>query len=133
LSVVGCRLVSGRSYHQVLRPLTFLAILALIAPAVTAADYVADTACATCHPSKYASYQAVGMAQSMRRPRAEVLIEDFKNARFVHQPSKSHYEMSWKDGKLLFRRYQIDDRGQRINAIQQQVDWIVGSGHRSRV
>jgi predicted CXXCH cytochrome family protein len=116
-----------------LRPLTFLAIVTFIAPAINAADYVPDTACATCHAAKYASYQAVGMAQSMRRPRAEVLIEDFRNAHFVHQPSKSHYEMSWKDGKLTFRRYQLDDRGQRINAIQQQVDWIVGSGHRSRV
>jgi len=73
------------------------------------------------------------MAQSMRKPRAEVLIEDFRNAHFVHQPSKSHYEMSWKDGKLTFRRYQLDERGQRINSIEQQVDWIVGSGHRSRV
>jgi predicted CXXCH cytochrome family protein len=121
------------SYHQILRPLTFLAIVALTAAAVSAADYVPDTACASCHAAKYASYQAVGMAQSMRRPRAEVLIEDFKNAHFVHQPSKSHYEMSWKDGKLLFRRYQLDDRGQPANSITQQVDWIVGSGHRSRV
>ena len=73
------------------------------------------------------------MAQSMRRPRAEVLIEDFRNAKFFHAPSQSHYEMAWKDGKLLFRRYQLDNAGRRINAIEQQVDWIVGSGHRSRV
>jgi predicted CXXCH cytochrome family protein len=95
--------------------------------------YLPDTACATCHASKYASYQGVGMSQSMRRPRAEVLIEDFRNAKFVHQPSRRHFEMAWKDGKLLFRRYQIDAGGQRINSIEQQVDWILGSGHRSRV
>jgi predicted CXXCH cytochrome family protein len=113
-------------------PLVLLAIV-LSASMLRAGDYVADTACATCHASKYASYQGVGMAQSMRRPRAEVLIEDFRNARFVHQPSQSHYEMAWKDGKLLFRRYQLDSGGQRINFIEQEVDWIVGSGHRSRV
>ena len=96
-------------------------------------DYVADSACATCHPAKYASYQGVGMAQSMRRPRREVLIEDFRNAHFFHQPSNSHFEMAWKDGKLLFRRYQLDGGGRRINFLEQQVDWIVGSGHRSRV
>ena len=112
---------------------TLLAIAALIAPALIAADYVPDNTCTTCHASKYASYQGVGMAQSMRRPRAEVLIEDFRNAKFFHQPSQSHYEMAWKDGKLLFRRYQIDAGGQRINSIEQPVDWILGSGHRSRV
>jgi len=73
------------------------------------------------------------MAQSMRRPRADVLIEDFRNARFFHQASQSWFEMSWKDGRLLFRRWQIDAGGRPINEIAQQVDWIVGSGHRSRV
>ena len=73
------------------------------------------------------------MAQSMRRPAAAVLIEDFRNARFFHKSSQSWFEMVWKDGKLLFRRWQIDAGGRRINEIEQQVDWIVGSGHRSRV
>ena len=41
--------------------------------------------------------------------------------------------MAWKDGRLLFRRWQIDAGGKRINEIEQPVDWIVGSGHRSRV
>jgi predicted CXXCH cytochrome family protein len=113
----------------------FLTLLAFtfLASALNANDYVADNACASCHASKYASYQGVGMAQSMRRPRADVLIEDLRNAKFVHRSSQSHYEMAWKDGKLLFRRYQLDAGGQRINFIEQQVDWILGSGHRSRV
>jgi predicted CXXCH cytochrome family protein len=107
--------------------------MALAAPDLRAGDYIADSACASCHPARYASYQAVGMAQSMRRPRADVLIEDFRNARFFHKPSQSWFEMTWKDGRLLFRRWQIDSGGKRINEIEQQVDWIVGSGHRSRV
>jgi len=71
------------------------------------------------------------MAQSMRRPRADVLIEDFKNAHFINHGI--HYEMSWKDGALTFRRYQLDDAGHRIHELTQNVDWILGSGHRSRV
>jgi mono/diheme cytochrome c family protein len=114
-------------------PLLAVAV-ALIAPALRAGDYVADSACATCHQSKYASYQGVGMAQSMRRPAAAgVMIEDFRNARFFHKASQSWFEMAWTDGELLFRRWQVDASGKRINAIEQQVDWIVGSGHRSRV
>jgi hypothetical protein len=108
-------------------------VIAFVAPALRAGDYVADSACASCHRAKYTSYQAVGMAQSMRRPRADVLIEDFRNARFFHKPSQSWFEMTWKDGRLLFRRWQLDAGGHRINEIEQQVDWIVGSGHRSRV
>jgi len=113
--------------------LALLTILVLAGTASGSAGYVADAACAGCHPAKFASYQAVGMAQSMRRPRAEVLIEDFRKGRFFHAPSQCYYEMAWEGGKLLFRRYQLDGRGRRINAIEQQVDWIVGSGHRARV
>jgi len=108
-----------------------IAVTAVLALRAGASEYVADSACKTCHPSKYASYQGVGMAQSMRRPRADVLIEDFKNAHFVNHGT--HYEMSWKDGALIFRRYQLDDAGKRINELEQKVDWILGSGHRSRV
>jgi predicted CXXCH cytochrome family protein len=128
------RTAASRAYHlsRIVRLSLFLLVIA-VTPALRAGDYIADTACASCHPAKYASYQGVGMAQSMRRPRAEVLIEDFRNARFFHKPSQSWFEMVWKDGRLLFRRWQIDGGGKRINEIQQQVDWIVGSGHRSRV
>jgi Tfp pilus assembly protein PilF len=110
-----------------------LVVFGLLAPALRATEYVPDTACATCHPATYASYQGSGMAQSMRRPRADVLIGDFRNARFFHKPSQSWFEMVWKDGRLLFRRWQVDAAAKRINEIEQQVDWIVGSGHRSRV
>jgi predicted CXXCH cytochrome family protein len=120
------------SFLHLMRVPGLLVMLAL-APALRASDYVPDSACASCHAAKYASYQGVGMAQSMRRPAASVLIEDFRNGRFFHKPSQSWFEMAWKDGKLLFRRWQIDAGGRRINEIEQQVDWIVGSGHRSRV
>jgi len=126
-----CR-AADLSFVEIVRLSLFVFAIA-IAPVLRASDYVADSACASCHQAKYASYQGVGMGQSMRRPRADVLIEDFRNARFFHKPSQSWFEMVWKDGRLLFRRWQIDAGGRRVNEIEQQVDWIVGSGHRSRV
>ena len=131
VTVCDLKVAALSSVHLVRRSLFVLAIA--ITPALRASDYVPESACASCHQTKYASYQGVGMAQSMRRPQADVLIEDFRNARLFHKPSQSWFEMSWKDGKLLFRRWQIDARGRRINEIEQQIDWIVGSGHRSRV
>lgn len=128
--------MARQTYHQFVIPTVRLASLTMAVFAATvlsASEYVSDSACASCHAAKFASYQGVGMAQSMRRPRAEVLIEDFRHARFFHAPSQCHYEMVFKSGKLLFRRYQLDTDGHHINAIEQQVDWIAGSGHRSRV
>src|SRR4051794_21906017 len=132
---LGCDASPRDRYHPEVRSqYSLLAVaIALVPPTLRAGDYVPDSACASCHPAKYASYQGVGMAQSMRRPRAEVLIEDFRHARFFHKASQSWFEMVWKDGKLLFRRWQVDEGGRPINEIVQQVDWIVGSGHRSRV
>ena len=119
----------NRYHEEVIR----WAIVLIAAIPAAGSEYVSDSTCATCHAGKFASYQGVGMAQSLRRPRAEVLIEDFKNGHFFHKASQTHFQMEWKNGALLFRRYQIDNEGKRFNAIEQIVDWIVGSGHRSRV
>ena len=94
--------------------------------------YVADGRCADCHASMYASFQGVGMARSMVRPRVENLIEDLGTP-FFHEPSQRHYELIWSEETLRFRRWQLDERGGRIHQIELPVDWIVGSGYRSRV
>jgi tetratricopeptide (TPR) repeat protein len=35
-------------------------------------------------------------------------------------------------GGIRFRRYQLDHQGAEINVFEQDVDWVLGSGHRSR-
>jgi len=72
------------------------------------------------------------MARSFFRPRAETSIEDF-GKEFVHARSRQIFEMVWRDGRLLFRRYQRDSDGEPINTFEQPVDWILGSGHHARV
>ncbi|HYM60155.1 MAG TPA: cytochrome c3 family protein [Thermoanaerobaculia bacterium] len=98
-----------------------------------APGYVDDVVCRTCHHEKHDSYQGVGMARSMRRPRAQEMIEDFAHSRFFHAPSQSWYEMEWNGTVLLFRSYQLDENKKRIHVLELKVDWILGSGHRSRV
>ena len=109
----------------------FLVAVAMLFGATT--GYVADRECSACHAEKSSSFRGVGMAQSIRRPRAEVLIEDFSKASLFHPPSGGHYEMTWKDGQLLFRSFRLDDQGRAANIFEQKVDWILGSGHRARV
>ena len=98
-----------------------------------APGYVGDRVCAMCHNAKYRSYQEVGMARSFFRPSADKFIENFKENRFYHEPSKRYYEMSRKDDRLFFKRYQLDEKGNPINVFTTGIDWIMGSGNHSRV
>ena len=96
------------------------------------AGYVNDSACGNCHAEIARSYQHVGMARSFFRPRQSNLIEEL-GKEFVHAPSKQIFQMVWRDGRLIFRRYQHDPDGHPINLLEQPVDWILGSGHHARV
>lgn len=99
----------------------------------TAAGYVPDETCAICHPATFASYQGVGMAQSLRRPANAARIEAGEHATFEHAPSQQRFSLQWQGDVLHFSRWQLDAQGKRINGFEQDVDWILGSGHRSRV
>ncbi|WP_162901276.1 cytochrome c3 family protein [Breoghania sp. L-A4] len=98
-----------------------------------AAGYVPDTACALCHDDKAQSFKAMGMAKSFYRPSPDKIIEDFENNHYYHAPTDRHYEMELRGQDYWFRRYQIADDGARINLFEQKVDWILGSGHHTRV
>ena len=97
-----------------------------------APGYLPDKACATCHVDLYTSYQHVGMAQSFARPRPENVIENFEAAPYFHPASQRYYEMRRRGDRFVFKRYQLDDHGQPINVFEREVDWILGSGHKTR-
>jgi predicted CXXCH cytochrome family protein len=40
--------------------------------------------------------------------------------------------MSWKDGKLYQRRWQVDSRGKEINSEEVTVDYVMGSGNHAK-
>lgn len=95
--------------------------------------YVADALCADCHEGIAATYAEVGMARSFYRPGDAPRIEDFEHAQFVHEASGRHYEMAWRDGELVCRRWQVDSRGRTFNVLEQRVDQVMGSGNHARV
>lgn len=97
-----------------------------------APGYVDDKACAVCHRPLYDSYQEVGMAKSFSRPQTDSAIEDFTQPDLFHAPSQQYFAMHRRDTQLYFKRYQLDRHGKPINVFEQQVDWILGSGHTSR-
>jgi Tfp pilus assembly protein PilF len=73
------------------------------------------------------------MARSFARPGADAAAEDFSRARGAHAPSQRQYALALEGEDYLFRRYQTDDDGgDEINVFEQKVDWILGSGNKTR-
>jgi len=97
-----------------------------------ASGYIDDKHCATCHSDIARTYRHVGMAKSFYKPRANDAIEDFAKLPLRHERSGDLMELRWRDGKLVFRRWQADAAGKPINLFEQPVDWILGSGHHAR-
>ncbi len=97
-----------------------------------APGYVLDRVCAECHREVWTSYQQVGMARSFARPGSAARVENFRQSSFSHPPSRQHFELTWRGDRLLFRREQRDGADRPINVWEHEVDWILGSGNRSR-
>lgn len=93
--------------------------------------YVEDSVCRDCHASHYDSYQHVGMAQSFKSPVNARRIENFGEV-FYHKPSNRYYQMLLEGDDMTFRRFQKDENGNEINTIEIPVDWVLGSGNRTR-
>ncbi|MBI2213698.1 MAG: tetratricopeptide repeat protein [Acidobacteria bacterium] len=98
----------------------------------SAPGYVADGACAECHSDLAESYREVGMARSFASPADAAEVESFDGTPYVHEKSGQHFEMRKRDGKLLFRRWQLAKDGRPINLLEQEVTWILGSGNHAR-
>jgi predicted CXXCH cytochrome family protein len=109
----------------------FLAARGVRVTAGAAPGYVEDRVCADCHPDVAKSFAAVGMARSFLRPSRERSIESFGTP-FEHAPSRRVYEMSWRGERLVFRRWQLGLHGERSNELEQEVDWVLGSGNHAR-
>lgn len=109
-------------------------LLVFFAAAATAVPqgYVDDAACTPCHVKIAQTFKHVGMGKSFYRPRESNAIEDFSKLPFRHQRSGDVMELRWRDGKLIFRRWQLDASGKPINLFEVPVDWILGSGDHAR-
>lgn len=101
-------------------------------PASATPGYVNDAVCAQCHRDVAEEFHSIGMSRAFYRPRDERLVEDFDQASFYHEPSRRHYEVERDGEKLLIRRYQLGPDGERRNVLEEEVDWILGSGAATR-
>ncbi|HSK81723.1 MAG TPA: tetratricopeptide repeat protein [Thermoanaerobaculia bacterium] len=109
-----------------------LSALGIGVTAGAAPGYADEAACALCHSDLAASYREKGMARAFARPRPGADIESFEAPPFFHEPSSQRMEIRRRGDRLVFRRWQDGPDGQPINALEQEVDWILGSGDHAR-
>ncbi len=97
------------------------------------AGYLPGDACKACHADVYETYQHTGMGRSFYRLQPANIVEDFSgNAAFYHKASDRYYQMIQRDGRYYQRRYQISADGSETNAIEKEIQFVLGSGNHSR-
>ena len=101
----------------------------------TTADtgYVDSQTCATCHADVAETYKKTGMGRTFHKPSQQTVIEDFSKAnRFLHKASGLQYTMIDRDGKIYQRRSAVGFDGKETDVLEEQVDYVIGSGNHGR-
>jgi predicted CXXCH cytochrome family protein len=102
---------------------------------LAAADsgYVPSAICAGCHLEIARSYALTGMGRSIYPARAENKVEDFETRNSLyHAASNRYYTMIERDAKVFERRHQTGFDGKETNVIEEQADFVIGSGNHVR-
>ncbi len=103
------------------------------APVHDKSDYVDPGTCAECHQKIAQSFQNTGMGRSVYPASSANTIEDYKTHNTVdNQASGLSYTMLERDGKFYQRRHELGFDGQETNVVEQQIDYVVGSGNHAR-
>jgi predicted CXXCH cytochrome family protein len=95
--------------------------------------YVDPAICAGCHQDIAKTYALTGMGHSLYRATAENVVEDYKTQNTIHnEASGLAYTMVERDGKFFQRRSETGYDGKETNDVEEQVDYIIGSGNHAR-
>jgi len=99
----------------------------------TSSAYVDPALCASCHQDIAKTYKLTGMGHSLYQPVAGSMVEDFTTRNTVHhEASGLTYTMVERDGKFYQRRSEKGFDGNETNVVEEQIDYIIGSGNHAR-
>jgi len=108
-------------------------VACLLTIAVVEAQYVNPAVCGGCHREIANNFGQTGMGRSAYRLTAQNAVEDYRNRNTLdHRPSDRHYTMSERDGKFYQRRHQIGFDAKETNIVEEQADFVIGSGNHAR-
>jgi Flp pilus assembly protein TadD len=95
--------------------------------------YVDPAVCATCHAAIADTYKKTGMGRSFYVPKKSNEIERYSTGNiFKHPASGMQYEMEERSGSFFQRRTMIGAEGASQEALEERVDYIIGSGNQAR-
>ena len=61
------------------------------------------------------------------------MIEDYKDRnKLYNRRSESYYTMTERNGNFYQRRHQIGPDGREVNALEERIDYVIGSGDQAR-
>lgn len=131
-TIAGLLLIAGLTYFRHAR--TTRIPTAEEAKADTAnPGYIDPAVCSGCHANIAQTYRRTGMGRSFYRPTLSNTIgEGNKSPTYYHKASDSYFTMLERDGRFYQRRYQIGFDGKETNAIEKQIDFVMGSGNHVR-
>jgi predicted CXXCH cytochrome family protein len=73
------------------------------------------------------------MARSFYRPRPENTVEDYTSRNsYYHPASDTWFAMIQRDGRYYQREWQIGFDGKETNAVEKEIDFVLGSGNHAR-
>jgi tetratricopeptide (TPR) repeat protein len=114
------------------RAIGFL-VACLFSTCVVKAQYVDTAVCGGCHQEIARNFGQTGMGRSAYRPSAKNAVEDYRNRNTLeHRLSSRYYTMTERDGKFYQRRHQIGFDGKETNIVEEQADFVIGSGNHAR-
>jgi tetratricopeptide (TPR) repeat protein len=97
------------------------------------AQYSDARLCTGCHAEIAKTYRQTGMSRSFYRPDAGHDVEDYtRNNSLYHEPSRTYYSMTRREGRYFQRRWQIGFDGKESNVEELRVDFVMGSGNHAR-
>lgn len=124
---------AGAAWHVHRHPGSAAISTAVPRTDLRAAGYVDSAACNECHANVAETYRHTGMARTFHRPSEQTVIEDFKRANsFVQKSTGLKYTMVERDGKFYLRRSSIGFAGKETNVLEEQIDYVIGSGNHGR-
>jgi predicted CXXCH cytochrome family protein len=129
--VVGLLLLASMAYLQRVRSTAHET--GKVQSGTNNSGYVDSAVCSGCHANIAQTYRLTGMGRSFYRPTpGNTIGAHHQSSVFYHKVSDSYFTILERDGRFYQRRYQVGFDGKETNAIEKEIDFVMGSGNHVR-
>jgi tetratricopeptide (TPR) repeat protein len=98
----------------------------------SAAEYVGDETCASCHAPQTETYRQHSMSKSFHRWTSSTRVETSMDSSLYHAPTGLSYQVVEDAGALYQVEFIATPDGRRLHELRRRIDHVMGSGHVAR-